>query len=52
MTKPKIHESWKALDKVAGIFKDDTEWDEILRETRKGWKAWTKRAEKETKLEK
>ncbi|MBI2545790.1 hypothetical protein HYV81_01280 [Candidatus Woesearchaeota archaeon] len=49
MSKIKRNKALEALDKLAGTFKDDTEWDEILKENRKMWKAWGKRLEKESK---
>ncbi len=51
LNKKKKSNAWEALDKVAGTFKYDTEWDEILRDSRKRWKAWGKRLKKETDSE-
>ena len=51
LNKKKKPNAWEALGKLAGTFKDDTEWDEILEDSRKRWKPWQKRLEKETNSE-
>ena len=39
----KPNKSWEALDKVAGIFKGDKEYDAILKDSKKRWKRWGKK---------
>ncbi|MBI4044461.1 MAG: hypothetical protein HY392_02010 [Candidatus Diapherotrites archaeon] len=37
------------LKKFAGIFKDDKEYDEVLKQTKAGWAFWTKKYSRENK---
>jgi len=52
LNKKKKTNAWEALGKLAGTFKDDTEYDEIMKENKKGWERWRKRLEKEIEADK
>ena len=38
------NKAWEVLDKLAGTFKDDKEFDEIMKDSKKMWKRWGKKS--------